>query len=144
MSDEVFRAVARELGDGFPPENVLYPVNARLRASYPDGLTIADIIDVFLDDSAVGVRTALTSRLRQWDAESVETWVARLFRRARNGGPGSTTCWDCRSTPTPRWMRTSLAKVGPLSLLLNSRGTPGTPPSAGASTTSIGALTSEF
>ena len=88
MSDEVFRAVARELGDGFPPENVLYPVNARLRASYPDGLTIADIIDVFLDDSAVGVRTALTSRLRQWDAESVETWVGSTVpqspeRRAR-------------------------------------------------------------
>ena len=42
---------------------------------------------------------------------------ARLFRRARNGELGSTTCWDCRSTPTPRWMRTSLAKVGRLSLL---------------------------
>ena len=69
---------------------------------------------------------------------------ARLFRRARNGELGSTTCWDCRSTPTPRWMRTSLAKVGPLSLRLSSRGTPGTPPNAAASTTSIGALTSEF
>ncbi|MCJ0906089.1 Z1 domain-containing protein [Rhodococcus sp. ARC_M6] len=75
MSEEVFRALARELGDGFPPENVLYPVNARLRGSYPDGLTIADIVDVFLDGSAVAVRTALKSRLRQWDAESVEKWV---------------------------------------------------------------------
>ncbi|MGC0363082.1 hypothetical protein ABH922_001066 [Rhodococcus sp. 27YEA15] len=76
MSEDVFRAVARELGDGFPPENVLFPVNARLRGTYPDGLTVADIVEVFLDEKAVSVRTALRSRLRQWDAESVETWTA--------------------------------------------------------------------
>ncbi|MHA4850958.1 MULTISPECIES: Z1 domain-containing protein [unclassified Rhodococcus (in: high G+C Gram-positive bacteria)] len=75
MSDEVYSAIARELGDGFPPEDVLYPVNARLRKSYPNGLTIEDIVNVFLDEDATAVRTALRARLRQWDAESAASWV---------------------------------------------------------------------
>ncbi len=144
MSDEVFRAVARELGDGFPPENVLYPVNARLRASYPDGLTIADIIDVFLDESAVGVRTGAhlastavaTAKCRD---------VGRLDCSAKSGTAGSDLRLvgiagrrprrDGCALPSRRWARCHCA---------SSRGTPGTPPNAAASTTSIGALTSEF
>lgn len=113
MSEEVFRAVARELGEGFPPEDVLYPVNARLRASYPDGLTIADIVDVFLDDSAVAVRTALRSRLRQWDAESVETWVGATAAQSSERRTWSTNCSDCPRTCTTNSARSFLAKVVP-------------------------------
>ena len=47
---------------GFHPRTCSTRSTRACEASYPDGLTIADIIDVFLDESAVGVRTALTSR----------------------------------------------------------------------------------
>ncbi|MFZ2178214.1 MAG: endonuclease, partial [Rhodococcus sp. (in: high G+C Gram-positive bacteria)] len=96
MSDEVYTAIARELGDGFPPEDVLHPVNARLRKSYPDGLTIEDVVNVFVDEDATVVRTALRARLRQWDAESAASWLGST---APNTNERRTLIYDLLGIP---------------------------------------------